>query len=168
MNRESIFNSQSLVLGCGNPLFGDDGFGPAVIAHLESHFTPPPDVVWLDAGTAVRDILFDVLLSEQRPRQLLIVDAYQGDEAPAGTIREIRVDQINPAKTGDFSLHQFPTTNLLREIRDATGIDLRVLVVHIAGLPAEVAPGLSTVVAAAIEPMCQKIFNLISAAKGLS
>lgn len=164
MSRDAFFNSRCLILGCGNTLFGDDGFGPEVIARLEPRL--PNDVACLDAGTAVRDILFDLILAQHRPGQIIIVDAYQGDEAPAGTIREIQLDQINPAKIGDFSLHQFPTTNLLREIRQDTGVDLRIFVVHVAGLPEEVAPGLSPAVAAAIEPMCQTLLNLINAAKG--
>ena len=34
---EDILKKPILILGCGNILFGDDGFGPAVIEHLEAY-----------------------------------------------------------------------------------------------------------------------------------
>ncbi len=45
------------VLGCGNPLFGDDGFGPAFIDYFNLHFKHRvgPNVEVIDMGTAVRD-----------------------------------------------------------------------------------------------------------------
>jgi len=38
------YQKSTLILGCGNTLFGDDGFGPAVIHFLEKHFKVPKDV----------------------------------------------------------------------------------------------------------------------------
>jgi coenzyme F420 hydrogenase subunit delta len=146
-----------LVLGCGNPLIGDDGFGPAVIRHLEEHHRVPESVALIDCGTSIRDILFDLLLSPQKPRKIIIVDATDTAGLAPGEIREIDVDQISPEKISDFSLHQFPTTNMLKEIREQTPIDVRVLVVQVAGLPSEVKPGLSEPVWAAIPPMCDRI-----------
>lgn len=35
---------RTLILGCGNILFGDDGFGPAVIEYLLSHYDIPDDL----------------------------------------------------------------------------------------------------------------------------
>ena len=146
-----------LVLGCGNPLIGDDGFGPAVIRHLEENHRVPDSVALIDCGTSIRDILFDILLSPQKPRKIIIVDATDTTGLAAGEIREIDVDQIRPEKISDFSLHQFPATNMLKEIKEQTPIDVRVLVVQVAGLPSEVKPGLSDPVGAAIPPMCERI-----------
>ena len=146
-----------LVLGCGNPLIGDDGFGPAVIRHLEENHRVPDSVALIDCGTSIRDILFDILLSPQKPRKIIIVDVTDTTGLAAGEIREIDVDQIRPEKISDFSLHQFPATNMLKEIKEQTPIDLRVLVVQVAGLPSEVKPGLSDPLWAAIPPMCERI-----------
>lgn len=148
---------ECLVLGCGNPLIGDDGFGPAVIQHLEQNHGVPDSVALIDCGTSVRDILFDILLSSQKPRKIIIVDVTDITGMAPGEIREIDVDQIRPEKISDFSLHQFPTTNLLKEIKEQTSIDVRLLVVQVAGLPFEVKPGLSDPVWAAIPPMCHRI-----------
>jgi len=152
---------ESVVFGCGNSLFGDDGFGPAVIEYLCSHYTLQPNVACLDAGTAVRDFLFDMLLSPQKPKQIIIVDAMDIPDAVPGDIREISIDAIQSNKTCDFSLHQFPTTNMLKEIQEGTDIHVRVLVVKNTELPEEVKPGLSSRVSQAIIPMCERIMEIV-------
>jgi coenzyme F420 hydrogenase subunit delta len=146
-----------LILGCGNPLIGDDGFGPAVIQHLEEHYRLPDTVAAIDCGTSIRDILFDILLSPQKPRKMIIVDVTDTAGRAAGEIREIDIDQIRPEKISDFSLHQFPTTNMLKEIKEETPIDVKVFVAQVAGMPSEVKPGLSDPVRAAVAPMCERI-----------
>lgn len=45
------------VLGLGNVLMGDDGFGPTVIRELEAAWTPHPEVELLDLGTPGLDLL---------------------------------------------------------------------------------------------------------------
>ncbi len=151
-----------LVFGCGNPLFGDDGFGERVIEHLLAFYVLPDDVAAVDAGTAVRDFLFDMLLSPQTPEEIIIVDAMAVSGGVPGQIFAIGIDQIHPAKISDFSLHQFPTTNMLKEIQEGTDIRIHVLVVHPDELPSEVRPGLSPAVAAAVPRMCEKIAALIA------
>jgi coenzyme F420 hydrogenase subunit delta len=150
-----------LVLGCGNPLIGDDGFGPAVIQHLEKYYLLPDSVAAIDCGTSIRDILFDLLLSPQKPRKMIVIDVTDSPGLAPGDIREIDISQIRPEKISDFSLHQFPTTNMLREIKEETPIDVRVFVAQVAGCPSEVMPGLSDPVRAAIPAMCERIITEI-------
>jgi len=158
---ESIHSNSCLVFGCGNPLFGDDGFGPKVIEHLEAHHRLPDHVLCADAGTCIRDTLFDILLSENKPRQIIIIDAAEHEGKHPGEISEIDVDKIDPKKTSDFSLHQFPTTNMLKELKDLTNVDVRVLVVQAAHIPEEINPGLSRPVLAAVPAMCHRLMDII-------
>lgn len=158
----SHLTQRCLVFGCGNPLFGDDGFGGQVIEHLCSHHSIPSHVACLDVGTAVRDLLFDILLSPTKPEQIVIVDAMDLVGGIPGRIYEIDVDRIHPAKICDFSLHQFPTTNMLKEICDGTNIRVHVLVVQPNELPSEVEPGLTPEVAAAVPEMCRRILGIIT------
>ena len=152
-----LFEYDCLVLGCGNPLIGDDGFGPAVIRQLEEAYAIPESAACIDVGTSVRDILFDLILSEKKPRRIIIVDAADTPGIAPGEIRAIDIDQIQPEKCCDFSLHQFPTTNMLKELKEETAIDVRVFVVQVAGLPEEVMTGLSAPVQSAIPRMCARI-----------
>ncbi len=151
-----------LIFGCGNPLFGDDGFGERVIDHLMKHYTIPSDTAVLDVGTAIRDLLFDILLSNQRPEEIIIIDAMEIGSAKAGQIFNIDIDHIQAAKISDYSLHQFPTTNLLKEIQLETDIRIHLLVVQPAPLPQKVEPGLSGAVEAAVPQMCELIMTLIA------
>jgi coenzyme F420 hydrogenase subunit delta len=124
---------------------------------LEENYRLPDDVAIIDCGTSIRDILFDILLSAKKPRKMIIVDVTDSAGLAAGEIREIDVDQIRPEKISDFSLHQFPTTNMLKEIKEETPIEVRVLVVQVSAMPDEVQTGLSEPVQAAIRPMCERI-----------
>ncbi|MDJ0720796.1 MAG: hydrogenase maturation protease [Desulfobacterales bacterium] len=151
-----------LILGCGNPLLGDDGFGPEVIQRLETHYRLPDFAFALDVGTAIRDILFDMLLAAKRPHQLIVVDAMDLGDAQSGAIHEIRIDQMQAAKIVDYSLHQFPTTNMLQELAEGTAMDVRLLVAQVGQVPDMVQPGLSLPIRRAVDRMCAKIVGMVS------
>jgi len=159
---ELIHSKSCLIFGCGNSLFGDDGFGPAVIESLQANYPIPEYAACIDAGTAIRDILFDILLSEKRPRQIIVVDSSESPGRLPGEISEIDVDGINPKKVSDFSLHQFPTTNMLKEIKAYTDVDVRVLVARAAAIPPEIQPGISDAVQAAVPEMCHRVLEIIT------
>src|ERR1022692_1947193 len=105
-----------LILGIGNVFFGDDGFGCALVEYLETHFEVPGGVCLLDAGTGVRKLLFTLCLSPVRPRRLLIVDAVDFGRK-SGEWFEIDPAEIPAVKLDDFSMHQLPTSNMLRELQ---------------------------------------------------
>ena len=138
-----------LVLGCGNIFFGDDGFGSAVVEHVESHHRVPDHVCLLDAGTSVRKILFTLCLNPERLRRLVILDAIDAGHEP-GTVFELDPADIPVAKLDDFSMHQLPTSNLLRELQRDCGVEVRILACQTGPLPEEIRPGLSPEVAAAV------------------
>jgi coenzyme F420 hydrogenase subunit delta len=154
-----LFDKSVLIFGCGNILFGDDGFGPAVVSRLQEHYLLPPEVGVMNVGTSIRDILFNLALSEKRPRRLIIVDAVDESGKPPGEVFEISVDEIPLKKTADFSLHQFPTVNILKELKDHTNMDICILVAQVDSLPEEVSPGLSTSMETAIDTACERIIN---------
>ncbi len=156
-----LFSKRCWVLGCGNPLLGDDGFGPKVIAHLLESFPPMPRVALVDAGTAVRDILFDLLLSPVKPGRLVVVDTGNAPEKKPGDIFEISVDRIVPSKIHDYSLHQFPTTNMLKEIAQETDVKVTILVVQPAKIPDAIEEGLSPPVAATVPRMAGWIHRIL-------
>ena len=132
-----------LILGCGNILIGDDGFGPAVAQHLRGDFTIPPDVCVFDAGTSVREILFDTVLSDKKPSKIVIVDAMDCARKP-GELFCLDIDSLPKIKIDDFSMHQIPTSNLLRELRDLCGIEVVVMACQVSHTPDYVEPGLSS------------------------
>ncbi len=158
---ELIHTESRLVFGCGNPLFGDDGCGPEVIADLEAHHPMPDDTAFLDVGTSIRDFLFDIMLLKQKPMQIVIVDSARHPDRRPGEVFEISLDEIDPKKMGDFSLHQFPTTNMLKELKTDTDMDIRVLVGQIQTIPDRVAPGLSSAMTKAVKKASCRILEII-------
>ncbi len=144
----------TVVLGVGNILFGDDGFGCAVVDYVETHYPVPEAVCLLDAGTGVRKLLFTLCLSAARPQRLLILDAIDAGRSP-GEIFEIDPAEIPPVKLDDFSMHQLPTSNLLRELQEFCGVEVRVLACQTGPLPEEISQGLSQAVSAAVPPAAE-------------
>ena len=61
-----------VVAGCGNPLFADDGFGPAVIEEL-LRLELPGNVKVVDAGLGGPHFIF-TLLDPEVTKQLIIID----------------------------------------------------------------------------------------------
>jgi coenzyme F420 hydrogenase subunit delta len=147
-----------VVLGCGNILFGDDGLGPAVIERLEGEAPAAwaEQVCLLDVGTGARKVLFDMALSDSRPEVLLVVDAVDAGRAP-GEVFALSIDDLPANKTDDFSMHHFPASNLLRELRDGRGVEVEILSCQVAAIPETVRPGLSEAVTRAVPEICRLI-----------
>ncbi len=156
---EDLFEKPVLVLGCGNILLGDDGFGPAVIDRLNGEGNLPDDVLVMDMGTSVRDILFDITLSEKKPEVIFIVDAVDRPERNPGEVFEITVKELPENKTSDFSLHQHPTVNMLAELQDNYPIDIKIIAAQMETVPEDIAPGLSPAMQGAVNRASEKILS---------
>jgi coenzyme F420 hydrogenase subunit delta len=141
---------RNLVLGVGNRLFGDDGFGPCLIDRLtEIEPDLPQDTCFMDAGTAAARLLFDVLISERRPALLLIADAVDLPGHAPGKVFELSPAELPDNKRDDFSLHQLPGSGLLEEL-ERGGCRVRIIACQVKSIPAEIAEGLSPEVEAAL------------------
>ena len=156
-----ILEHSVLIFGCGNILFGDDGFGPAVVKYLQDNYPLPEDVLAMDVGTSIRDLLFDLVISEKKPQKMIIIDAVDYPDRTPGEVFEIPVEGIPAKKTADFSLHQFPTVNLLQELKEHTQVEIHIIVAQVNELPAEVSPGLSPEVTGAIKEVCARILHIL-------
>ena len=158
---QDLFTKPVLIFGCGNILIGDDGFGPAVIDHLLANFDLSPDVAAFDVGTRIREILFDLMLMADRPKVIFIVDAVFESGKRLGEIFEIEIAQIAPKKANDFSLHMFPSINLLNDLQNGAGVKIRVLAVQAEKMPDKIRQGLSDSVKAAVPGACEWLLRQI-------
>jgi len=153
----------TVIFGCGNLIMGDDGFGPAVVEKLDVDYQLPASATAIDAMTGIREYLFDYLLSEEgRPEQIIILDAVDFPEHTAGDVFLIDSSSIPAKKIHDFSLHQFPTVNLLHELEEHTGIDVTIIAAQIEYIPAEIEPGLSQPMTTAVSKACEMIMQMLS------
>jgi coenzyme F420 hydrogenase subunit delta len=150
---------ETLVLGCGNELFGDDGFGPAVARRLQEAPGLPDGVCVLDVGSAARQVLFDVLLGPVRPRRIVVVDAVDLGRS-AGEVWSMDASELPEVKLDDFSMHQVPTSNLLRELSVLAGVHVTCVVGQVSGFPQEVRPGMSAAMRRAVDRAVAAVLSL--------
>lgn len=150
-----------VIFGCGNFLFGDDGLGPEAVEYLKDNYELPPDVYALNCGISVRELLFTITLSDTRPERIIIVDAMDVGK-PAGEVFEVDVTEIPAIKIDDFSMHQLPTSNLLKELKNLCGVDVRIISAQVQHIPEEVSPGLSEAVRDSIPAVCEKILCVLN------
>jgi coenzyme F420 hydrogenase subunit delta len=142
---------------------GDDGFGPAVVEKLEEEKLLPGNVEAVDAMTGIREYLFDYLLSEEgRPDHIIILDAVDFKDRQPGEVFSIESSAIPAGKIHDFSLHQFPTVNLLQELEQHTGIRVTILAAQAEYIPAEIEPGLTNSMKSAVNEACDQIRRLVN------
>lgn len=158
-----LVHYSTMIFGCGNVIMGDDGYGPAAVDRLNSHYALPDDLQAVDVGTCIREYLFDYLLLEEgRPHSIIILDAVDFTDRSPGEVFQILPAEIPAKKIHDFSLHQFPTVNLLQELEQHTGIEVLILAAQIQYIPTEIAPGLSPAMAKAVTVACEKIAQILS------
>jgi len=154
-----------LILGVGNVLFGDDGFGPAAADYLLKNCRIPDDVYVLDVGIGAGEVLFTVALSQEKPKKIIVLDAVDVKRKPA-EIFELSIDDLPANKVADFSMHLFPATNLLRELRDQMGVEVTILACQAERMPDVVSPGLSDSVRHALPKAAEMTLKL--AGRGVS
>ena len=78
----TVASRRVVVLGLGNPLYGDDGLGPEVVAELERRYTFGPEVELVDGGTAGLALLGYV----EDTSHLLLIDAVLAPGKRAGDL----------------------------------------------------------------------------------
>jgi len=148
-----------LILGVGNALFGDDGFGPAAVDYLLKNCKIPDDVYVMDVGIGAGDVLFTVALSQEKPEKIIVLDAVDVKRKPA-EIFELSIDDLPANKITDFSMHLFPATNLLKELRDQMNVEVIILACQAERIPDAVSLGLSDSVRQALPKAAEMALKL--------
>jgi hydrogenase maturation protease len=111
------------ILGCGNPLIGDDGVGIHIINRLmEMRSELPEDVELIDAGVCGLDMLN---LLEDASR-IIIVDAIKG-AGDAGSIHRIGMEDIKQTSSSD-----------LHSVHDTSLADVLCIAEHVQNVPEDI------------------------------
>jgi len=103
-----------VVVGVGNPLLGDEGFGVEAVRRLAKE-TLPSGVLVLEGGTSSLDVFLD--LGECQIEKLIVVDAVRAGQPPGSLVR---VDLTDGEKQGTglgVSLHDLGLLDSLRLAR---------------------------------------------------
>jgi len=156
-----LCSPEVLVLGCGNPLYGDDGFGPEVVRYLKKHFPLPPGVRLQEVGTLLREVLLEVGLSPSPPKKLIIVDAVKLPGRSPGEVFELDLAQLPRLTAADLSIHQFPPGEFFRNLKENTGMALHFLLAQGVHFPQTPEPGLSGALTRALPEAARRILALL-------
>jgi len=103
---------ETLVLGLGNILFGDDGVGVRVVERLQSRYDIPVGLRVLDGGTLGLDLLPYV----EDADRLLLIDAVQAGQEP-GTLLRLEGKKVPAFLALKLSPHQMALPDLLAAAR---------------------------------------------------
>ena len=115
----------------------------------------------MNAGTSIRNILFDIVLAEEKPDKIIIIDAIDAGRKP-GEIFEIEIEDIPENKIDDFSMHQLPTSNLLKELKENCKVNIKIYSCQVEHIPESVDTGLSKTLLNAVPKICDRIYKEIS------
>lgn len=96
-----VSSPEVLVLGIGNVLWADEGFGVRAVEALHAALAFPETVVLMDGGTLGLNLLEPVASA----RRVIVFDAIDFGLAP-GTLRILRGDEVSSASARKLSPHQ--------------------------------------------------------------
>lgn len=131
-------SSRTLVLGVGNPLVGDDGFGLAALEALRERWQMADDVRLADGGTWGMNLLPLV----EDTDALIILDAIDAG-APPGTLVRLERDEL-PAYVGlKLSPHQVDLREVFALCALRGTMPRRAVAIGVQPVSVEWGPGLS-------------------------
>nr|WP_319540719.1 coenzyme F420-reducing hydrogenase, FrhD protein [uncultured Methanospirillum sp.] len=151
-----MFFPETVITGCGNPLYADDGFGPAVIQSLKK-CSLPAGVKAVDAGTGGNEFVFS-LLDPMITRRLIVVDAADFGAKP-GTLTLISISDLPAGRITDHRPGGVAETLIM--MKDVIEILLLGCQPGLVTYP-DMHIGLSPEVRAAIPLACQAISEMSS------
>jgi hydrogenase maturation protease len=99
---------QTIVLGLGNPLMGDDGLGLAVLERMREDWDLPAGVELVDGGTWGMNLLPCI----EDAAQLVLIDAIRAGAAP-GTVLQLQREQLPRYLAHKLSPHQIDLKEVL-------------------------------------------------------
>ena len=105
---ESLFVSEITVLGIGNTILSDEGFGVKVVEYLRENYKFPNNVQLIDGGTLGVELQHFIIGTEK----LLIIDSIDGG-AVAGTTFHLHGDEILNHFTQKISAHEIGIQDIL-------------------------------------------------------
>ena len=105
---DGLFTAENTVLGIGNIILSDEGFGVRVVEFLEKNFTFPKNVQLIDGGTLGVELTHFVTGT----KRLLIIDSINGGAEP-GEIFHLRDDEIKNHFAQKISAHEIGIQDVL-------------------------------------------------------
>ena len=105
---EGLFTNEITVLGIGNIILSDEGFGVRVVEYLQERYNFPDDVALIDGGTLGVELTQFVTGT----KKLLVIDSIDGGKS-AGTLFHFEGDEIRAHFSEKLSAHEVGIQDVL-------------------------------------------------------
>lgn len=125
-------DKEILVLGCGNILFGDDGFGPAVVSkinefkHTKYTSLNSDRIGIIDAGTAASHFILSLIDEDTKIKKIIIVDIIDYNLTP-GTLKKLTINDLPNIPKYHVDAHDMPLAGMLIDISNNYNIDICII-----------------------------------------
>jgi hydrogenase maturation protease len=145
------------IIGVGNDLRHDDGFGPAVVAHLRTH-PPLATGVTLAVTDGEPTRLIDLWTDAE---VAVVIDAVRAPGDPVGHRYELVFDEVMRLGTAAVSSHGVSLGETFELARVLDRLPQRLVVLGAAGLHFGPGAGLSPELAAIVAQVAQRATELV-------
>ncbi|MBZ3935582.1 coenzyme F420-reducing hydrogenase, FrhD protein [Methanimicrococcus blatticola] len=122
---------ETLILGCGNILLADDGFGFAVVQRLNELKETTPKlksetVGIIDAGTGASHFILSLIDEESKVKKVIIADIIDYGLKP-GELTRLYPDDLPKIPKYHIDAHDMPLAGMLNDIHNRYGIEVVVI-----------------------------------------
>lgn len=147
---------QITILGVGNILMQDEGFGVRVVEELLHQYTFPENVQVLDGGTLGMELLRFLVGTDK----LVLIDAVAGG-LPPGSLYQFNHDEVKAYFKDKVSMHELGIQDVLAvmEVLEKPAKEIRILGVQ--PLAIDIGLTLTPIVADAVENVVEKLLLVL-------
>lgn len=122
---------ETLILGCGNILLADDGFGFAVVQRLNELKATNPTlnsekIGIIDAGTGASHFILSLIDDESKVKKVIIADIIDYGLQP-GELTRLYPDDLPKIPKYHIDAHDMPLAGMLNDISEKYGIEVVVV-----------------------------------------
>ena len=150
------YNHENLIVGCGNILFGDDGFGPEVIKYMkDNNITFPGDTILIDGATSAPHYIFT--LPEDKWRNIIIIDIADMNKKP-GQIDVLDIEDVLESERY-MDVHGISATYPLHDLKDK--VNIKIVACQPENVPIDMEIGLSNAVKDSIPSTIKKVSTVL-------
>lgn len=147
---------QITVLGVGNILMQDEGFGVRVVEQLQAQYSFPNNVQILDGGTLGMELLRFLVGTDR----LILVDAVNGG-SPPGSCYQFNHDEVKAYFKDKVSMHELGIQDVLAvlEVLEKPAKEIKILGVQ--PLTVDIGLELTPLVAGVVDSTVDKLLMVL-------
>jgi len=149
---------ETVVIGVGNPLMGDDGLGIAALERLRNGWRIEPHLELLDGGTWGLNLLPHV----EAARCVLFIDAIDADLEP-GTLVELEREDIPRFLARKLSPHQIDVKEVLALAELRGTLPEKLVAVGLQPATVELRASLSPELASRLDDLVESVIRRLAA-----